>query len=59
MDNPPAPADRKLGALESLRGLGSLVVPLHYISLPPFPFAYLGTITQWQFEWERWFHTTP
>ncbi len=59
MDNPPAPADRKLGALETLRGLGSLIVLLHHTALTLNPFAYLGTVAQMHFGWEYWLHTTP
>lgn len=60
MDNPrQAPADRKLGALESLRGLGSLIVLFHHIGLALLPFAYLGTVAEPHFDWETWFHATP
>lgn len=55
----PAPADRKLGALETLRGLGSFIVLLHHTSLALIPFVYLGTSAQPHFDWEAWFHTTP
>lgn len=58
-ESPPVPADRKLGALETLRGFGSVIVLLHHTGLALIPFAYLGTVAQPHFAWERWFHSTP
>lgn len=51
--------DRKLGALESLRGLGALLVLVHHISLAFVSHGYLGASAQPHFDWEAWLHTTP
>jgi peptidoglycan/LPS O-acetylase OafA/YrhL len=49
----------KLGALETVRGVGAVVVLLHHISLAFLPFAYLGSVAPPHFGWETLLHRTP
>lgn len=52
-------SDNRLGALESLRGLGAFIVLIHHVSLAVLPSGYLGNSAQPHFDWEAWLHTTP
>jgi hypothetical protein len=49
----------KLGALETVRGVGAVVVLLHHISLAFLPFAYLGSVAPPHFGWETLLVRTP
>ncbi len=52
-------ASSKLGALETLRGLGAVLVLVHHLSLAFLPSAYQGSAAPAHFGWEAAFHETP